>query len=243
MLYCVTVDRRLIFPGIAVALVLYSHPPAIADYTLILKNGRRITVQSYREEGSTIKVQGLGGEFGISKDQIQTILKADQTDQRGLSISDLEASSRQTQAPAQKPSVPPARDGKDASAPNEKKSAVEANEEREYQKKLAQVTQKLETAKREYLNATQGGGTASNVSKEGFSGWVADLGSRIRDSQNVPGGGGPAETPPMQGYEAPVYTPKQKELSDLRSQIDTLQKERDSLIQEMKSKNIPTGTY
>ena len=47
----------------------------------------------------------------------------------------------------------------------------------------------------------------------------------------------------MQGYEAPVYTPKQKELSDLRIQIDSLQKERDALIQEMKSKNIPTGAF
>ena len=209
---------------------------------MVLKNGRRITAQSYREEGSTIKVHGLGGEFGIPKDQIQTILKADQSEQRGLSISDLEASSRQTQAPPPEPSVPSARDAEEAPAPGEKKSAVEANEEQEYQKRLAEVTQKLETAKRQYLDATQGGGTGSNVSKEGFSGWVADLGSRIRDSQKVPGGGGPAGTPPMRGYEAPVYTPKEKELSDLRSQINSLQKERDSLIQEMKSKNIPTAT-
>lgn len=216
-------------------------PGAFADYTLVLKNGRRITAQSYREEGSTIKIHGLGGEFGIPKDQIQTILKGEQTEQRGLSISDLEVSSRQTQTPAQKPSVPPARDTKDASASNEKKPAVETNEEQEYQKRLAEVTQKLETAKRQYLDATQGGGTASNVSKQGFSGWVADIGSRIRDSQNVPGGGGPASTPPMQGYESPVYTPKEKELSDLRRQIDSLQKERDDLIEEMKSKNIPTG--
>ena len=228
--------------SIAIVSISASALTAFADFTLVLKNGRRITAQSYREEGSTIKVHGLGGEFGIPKDQIQTILKADQSEQRGLSISDLEASSRQTQAPAQKPSVPPARDAKDALVPSEKKSLVEANEEQEYQKRLAEVTQKLETAKREYLNATQGGGTSSNVSKEGFGGWVADLGSRIRDSQNVPGGGGPASTPPMQGYEAPVYTPKEKELSNLRSQIDSLQKERDSLIQEMKSKNIPTGT-
>ncbi len=228
--------------SIAIVSISASVLTAFADYTLVLKNGRRITAQSYREEGSTIKIHGLGGEFGIPKDQIQTILKGEQTEQRGLSISDLEASSRQTQAPVQKPSVPPARDAKDAPAANEKKSAVEANEEQEYQKRLAEVTQKLETAKRQYLDATQGGGTASNVSKQGISGWVADFGSRIRDSQNVTGGGGPAGTPPMQGYEAPVYTPKEKELSNLRSQIDSLQKERDSLIQEMKSKNIPTAT-
>jgi len=227
--------------SIAIVSISASALTAFADFTLVLKNGRRITAQSYREEGSTIKVHGLGGEFGIPKDQIQTILKADQTEQRGLSISDLEATAPQTQAPAQKPSVPPARDAKDALVPSEKKSLVEANEEQEYQKRLAEVTQKLETAKRQYLDATQGGGTGSNVSKEGFSGWVADLGSRIRDSQKVPGGGGPAGTPPMRGYEAPVYTPKEKELSDLRSQINSLQKERDSLIQEMKSKNIPTA--
>ncbi len=227
--------------SIAIVSISASALTAFADFTLVLKNGRRITAQSYREEGSTIKIHGLGGEFGIPKDQIQTILKADQSEQRGLSISDLEASSRQTQAPAPEPSVPSARDAEEAPTPGEKKSAVEANEEQEYQKRLAEVTQKLETAKRQYLDATQGGGTGSNVSKEGFSGWVADLGSRIRDSQKVPGGGGPAGTPPMRGYEAPVYTAKEKELSDLRSQINSLQKERDSLIQTMKSKNIPTA--
>ena len=227
--------------SIAIVSISASALTAFADFTLVLKNGRRITAQSYREEGSTIKIHGLGGEFGIPKDQIQTILKADQTEQRGLSISDLGASSRQTQAPAPEPSVPPVRDAEEAPVPGEKKSTVEANEEQEYQKRLAEVTQKLETAKRQYLDATQGGGTGSNVGKEGFSGWVADLGSRIRDSQKVPGGGGPAGTPPMRGYEAPVYTPKEKELSDLRSQINSLQKERDSLIQEMKSKNIPTA--
>jgi len=227
--------------SIAIVSVSASVLTAFADYTLVLKNGRRITVQSYREEGSTIKIHGLGGEFGIPKDQIQTILKADQSEQRGLSISDLEASAPPSSAPAQEPAPMPARDAAQPSSPGEIEPAVNDEEKKEYQKRLAEVTQKLETAKQEYFKATQGGGTASNLSKEGFSGWIADLGSRIRDSQNVPGGGGAASTPPMRGYEAPVYTPKQKELSDLRKQIDTLQKERDNLIQEMKSKNIPTG--
>jgi len=226
--------------SIAIVSIFASALTAFADFTLVLKNGRRITAQSYREEGSTIKIHGLGGELGIPKDQIQTILKADQSEPRGLSISDLEASAPPRSAPAQKPPPTLARDAAQPSSPGEIRPAVNDEERKEYQKRLAEVTQKLETAKREYLNATQGGGTSSNVSKEGFGGWVADLGSRIRDSQNVPGGGGPASTPPMQGYEAPVYTPKQKELSDLRSKIDLLQRERDSLIQEMKSKNIPT---
>jgi len=103
------------------------------------------------------------------------------------------------------------------------------------------VTAKLEAAKEKYFNATQGGGTASNVSKDGMSSWAMDFASRIHDSQKVPGGGGPSSTPPASPY-APTYTPKEKELSDLRIEIDSLQKERDSLIQEMKSKNIPTGS-
>ncbi|HET8564564.1 MAG TPA: hypothetical protein VFM35_11885 [Candidatus Binatia bacterium] len=213
---------------------------ALADYTLILKNGRRITVQSYREEGSMIKIQGLGGEFGIPKDQIQTILKAGQSQQPGLRISDLEASARPSSAPPQEPAPTSSRDVAQPSG-QETKPAVNDEEEKEYQKRLAEVTQKLEAAQKEYFDATQGGGASTNVTKEGIQAWTADLGSRIRDSQKVPGGGGPSDTPPMPPY-APTYTPREKKISDLRAQVDTLQKERDSLIQEMKSKNIPTGT-
>jgi hypothetical protein len=69
-----------------------------------------------------------------------------------------------------------------------------------------------------------------------------DFASRIHDSQKVPGGGGPISTPPSSPY-APVYTAKEKELSDLRTLIDRLQKERDGLIEEMKSKNVPTSSF
>ena len=212
-----------------------------AQSVLVLKNGRQITVQSYRVEGSMIRFTGLGGEIAIPKDQIQAILKPGESDRPGLNISELE-SSRPPAAIPPKPTQTPTREA--AQTPGAKETTpIPSGEEKEYQRRLADTTQKLETTKQEYLNATQGGGSSMNVSKEGIQGWVADIGSRIRDSQNVPGGGGPAGTPPMQGYEAPVYTPKEKELSDKRLQIDTLQKERDSLIQEMKSKNIPTGTF
>ncbi len=212
----------------------------LADYTLVLKNGRRITAPSYREEGSMVKIPGLGGEFGIPKNQIQTILKAGASE-RGLSITDLEASSRRGEVPVQKSAETLPQDVTGLPSSKETKPLVNAEEEIEYQKRLAEVTKKLEAAKQEYFDATQGGGSASNLSKEGWSGWIADLGSRIRDSQKVPGGGGPASTPPMPS-SAPAYTPREKKISDLRIQIDTLQKERDDLVAEMKSKNIPTGT-
>jgi len=212
---------------------------AQAQHVIVLKNGRQITAQSYREEGTTVKIQGLGGEFGIPKDQIQSISKASQGERPGLNIIDLETTSRQTSIP-QKPSLPPARDAKAPTSPAETRSAADVEEEKEYQKRLAEVTEKLEAARQDYFKATQGGGTASNLSKDGMKAWTMDFASRIHDSQKVPGGGGLASTPPAPPY-APNYTPKEKELSDLRIKIDDLQKERDNLIQEMKSKNIPTG--
>jgi hypothetical protein len=214
---------------------------AEAQYVLILKNGRQITVQSYREEGTSIKFSGLGGEIAIAKDQIQAIEKAGQSNRPGLSLPELEASSRQSGPIPQKPTPTPTRDL--AQPPSSRETPpVAAAEAKEYQKRLADATQKLEAAKEKYFNATQGGGTAENVSKDGMNSWAMDLASRISDSQKVPGGGGARDTPPMSPY-APGYTAKTKELSDLRIQIDNLQKERDSLIEEMTSKNIPTGAF
>ena len=46
-----------------------------------------MTVQSYREEGETIKVLALGGELGIPKEQIETILNAEHRKGQGLNIS------------------------------------------------------------------------------------------------------------------------------------------------------------
>lgn len=214
---------------------------AEAQYVLILKNGRQITVQSYREEGTSIKFTGLGGEIAIAKDQIQAIEKAGQSNRPGLSLPELEASSRQSGSVPQKPTPTPTRDITQPPSPKET-APVAAGEEKEYQKRLADTTQKLAAAKEKYFNATQGGGTAANLSKDGISSWAMDFASRIHDSQKATGGGGASSTPPTPPY-APTYTAREKELSDLRIQIDSLQKERDSLIEEMKSKNIQTGAF
>jgi len=212
----------------------------MADYTLVLKNGRRITAQSYREEGLTIKIPVLGGEVGIPKDQIQTILKAGETGQRGLSITDLGASRHKANVSSPVPSPAQSGEAIEQSASEETKPGVSAEEEKEYQERLAEVNAKLEAAQQAFLRATQGGDGFSDVSKEGLRGWTSDFGSRIRDSQKVPGGGGPPNTPPMPPY-APTYTPGEKRISDLRSLVDSLKKEREDLVTEMKSKNIPTG--
>src|SRR5438309_9973600 len=86
VVYCQIMTGRptfLLLFGVFYLLVV----PAFADYTLIPKNGRRITVQSYREEGGTIKFQGLGGENGIEKNQIQAIRKGGAVDPAALAVS------------------------------------------------------------------------------------------------------------------------------------------------------------
>jgi hypothetical protein len=230
MLYCFIMHGHIVWL-IVVAVISHTALPALAEYTLVLKNGRRITVQSYRDEGSVVKIYGLGGELGIPKDQIQTILKAGGTERQGLSLPELETTTRLRPAPTQPPARQP--QATEAAGPGESKPSVDSEEAKEYQKRLAEVTQKLETAKQEYFDATQGGGSASNVSKEGLRAWAADLASRIHDSQKTAGSQS-GSNPPF-----PNYSAKEKELSELRIKIDSLQKERDAIIQEMKSKNIP----
>ena len=73
----IPIVMKTICASTTVGLLLYAAASAHADYVLVLKNGRQITVQSYREEGSMIKFTGLGGEIGISKEQIETVRKTD----------------------------------------------------------------------------------------------------------------------------------------------------------------------
>jgi hypothetical protein len=221
-----------ILVSLIVAVEFYLAASALGSYTIVLKNGRRMTVQSYREEGRTIKVPALGGELGIPKEQIETILNAEHPNAQGLNISDLATSKGEAQA-VQKTAPIESSKSKNGTVGSDATTAANEQEAKEYQKRLAEVSQKLELARQEYYKATQGGGNASNVSKEGLKAWTMDLASRIHDSQKTPGGGSPPH--------APKYTPKEKELSNLRIQIDGLQKERDKLIDEMHNKNIPTG--
>src|SRR4029453_15299234 len=96
---------------------------AWADYTLVLKNGRRITVQSYVEEGPRKKFRGVGGHIGISKDQIQSIQKADPGEPT-LDQTQLQESAAVPQTPERPPIL----------------EEEKAKEEKEYQQKLIELT-------------------------------------------------------------------------------------------------------
>jgi hypothetical protein len=231
--------------------------PASADYTLVLKNGRRITVQSYREEGRMIKFNGLGGEIGISKDQVQSIEKTGGAGPDGLTLSTpgLAAASPEPQAEPQ-----PA---KRSPSPEEER----AKEEKEYQQRLSEIDAQLKDAWDRYSLATRG--TTSRdptllTSEEEIKRLNEDAASRMKDFEIKPTNPGvvnltiqsPFSTlglttevlrppPPVEpSFESlpPRFTEQQRELSDLRNRILQLAKERRELLEEMKQKNFWTGS-
>jgi hypothetical protein len=231
-----------------VALCLYCWTaPALADYTLVLKNGRRITVPSYREEGRMIKFHALGGEIGISKDQIQSIEKATQVPP---------PQQTQLEGPAAAPQV-----AERPLTPEEEK----AREEKEYQQKLIEVTGQLKEVQDRYsqlLRGTTSPEPSQLVTEEQIKASRDDVVSRFRDATSNPSEPAPVrlltpspfsslpptiteERPPARApttYENLPYTETQKEFSDLRNQAIELDKERERLINEMRQKNMSIGS-
>jgi hypothetical protein len=222
--------------------------PAWADYTLFLKNGRRITVQDYRDEGGIIKFYVFGGETAISKDQIQSIQRADPGE---LAIQ---------QSQFQKPGV--------GSQPAERPLTPEeerAKEEKEYQQKLLEVTARLKEARDRYsrlLRGTTSPEPTQLVTEEQIKAGQADVISRFRDAASNPSEPAPVrlltpspfsslpptiteERPPTREpttYENLPLTETQRELSEARNQAIELDKEREKLINEMQKKNMSIGS-
>ena len=215
----------------------------MADYTLVLKNGRRITVQNYREEGRMIKFHGLGGDIGISKDQIQSIQKADPG----------EPALQQTQS---QEAVAGPQSAERSLTPEEER----AKEEKEYQQKLMEVTGQLKEVQDRYsqlLRGTTSPEPSQLATEEQIKASRADVISRFRDATSNPSEPAPVrlltpspfsslpptiteERPPARApttYENLPYTETQKEFSDLRNQAIELDKERERLINEMRQKN------
>ncbi|MBI3062378.1 MAG: hypothetical protein HYY83_10440 [Deltaproteobacteria bacterium] len=257
------------------AFLLCIAEPLYAQHTLVIKNGRRITVQSYREEGSMIKFPGMGGENGISRDQIQTIVKAGEADSRGMSIQRLEATpsalppTARTEA-GQPPKVEAEGGVKEkALSPEEQLAQERAKEEKEFQNKVGQLTDQIKALRDRYAVATRGSSGPEPTllqTEEAIKARTDDLMSRLRDTQYNPSGpsdsGGiklstpstfsgvpPASIehraggiPPRVDVPLPNYTGKERDLSDLRNQLNQLQRDRERLIEQMKQKNFDTGS-
>ena len=222
---------------------------AQAQYLLVLKNGRQIHVQSYRDDGSMIKFSGLGGEIAISKDQVQTIRRVGEGDSLGqpsVAIDRLPATvapeppPRPTKAPDVKPPSVSAGDGQLAKK--------RAEEEKAYQEKVKELTEQLRGLRERYsmmTRGTKGSEPSFFTTEEAFKGQQADLISRLRDAQYKAQGlptGSASQSPPFSLDAPPPYTEREKELSDLRSRIAQVENDRQKMIDEMKAKGFETGS-
>jgi hypothetical protein len=223
---------------------------AEAQYVLVLKNGRQITVQSYREDGAMIRFSGLGGEIAIGKDQVQTIRRAGEGDRSASSNLILDRPSPPPTAPAPPAAaqVPEAKPAAPQPKITDQAPAGRAEEEQAYQQKVKELTEQLKELRERYALATRGNKgsePAFFTTEEAFRGHQEDLLSRLRDAQfraqGLPGGSN-ATSPPFSLDPPPAYSEKQKELSELRSRINEVENRRQKLIDEMKMKNFDTGS-
>jgi hypothetical protein len=244
--------------AIAFAFLCFWTVPAAAQYTIILKNGRHIMVQSYREENGVIKFGGLGGEIGISKDQIQSIRPGAAATPSGFDLTGSHATSQSTGgAPV------PASEG--SAGKGSAGEEVRIQEERQYQEKLNNLNEQLKAAQDRYSESIRGTTSADPtqlVTEEQIRARQDDAVARFKDAQNNPSEPAPVKlvTPsPFTGlpptitevqpggrtvspYETPqALTERQKELLELRNQTIDIERERERLINEMKQKNILTG--
>lgn len=222
---------------------------AQAQYLLVLKNGRQIYVQSYRDDGSMIKFSGLGGEIAISRDQVQTIRRAEESDRLGspsLSVNQApttvapEPPPRPTKAPEVKPPSVSAGDGQLAKK--------RAEEQKAYEDKVKGLTAEIKELRDRYswiTRGTKGPEASLFTTDEAYKGQQADLMSRLRDAQYKAQGlptGSASQTPPFSIDPPPPYTEREKELSDMRARITQAENERQRLIEEMKAKNFEIGS-
>jgi len=254
-------DMRTVFSVLAVALLFGWTVSSSAEYVLLLKNGRRIVVQSYREEGRMIKFYGLGGEIGMNKDQIQSIQPIGAGEERGLTLAGPEIIPAPAQRAAPKERVARPEVEERPLSPEEQR----AKEEREYQQKLSEVTGKLKEAQDRYSQSIRGTTSADPtqlVTEEQIRARQDDAVSRFKDAQQNPSEPAPVKLlrpspfsslpPTIETYPAgqvspslgtaQPYTDRQKELSDFRKQAIDLELERERLIKEMQQKNFGTGS-
>ncbi len=219
-----------------------------ADYTVTLNNGRQITVESYREEGDTIRFGTLGGEIAIVKDQVRSIYKRSADAQPAATVTQTPPTSatRDRNAAEPRTDAPKATDVK---APVHSEATDErAKEEKEYEKRLKELTQQINKLRDRYSLLTRGNTGSEPVlftTEEAFRGHQEDLLSRLRDAQNRAQGletGSASKSPPFSLNPPPAYSERQKELSDLRDKMNRLETERQQLIGEMRQKNFAAGS-
>lgn len=233
---------------------------ALADYTLVLRNGRSITVASYRDEGGMIKFSGFGGEIGIAMDQIQTIRQS--TAAADPNSFNVQQSTKVASVPAAQPAAKPGTTER-AKAPSD--ADERAKEEREYQDKVRKLTEQLKAAQDQYSQAVRGTtgpqGTQLHT-QEQLRAHNDDVTSRYKNALHNPSQPQPVKLlvpspfssvpPQAESFApapfpaaqpgAPAYSDREREFSALRERTNQIEREREKLINEMRQKGFNTGS-
>lgn len=176
--------------GLAVLLTaaILAYPSILpAQYTVVLKNGRRITAQTYREEGQLIKIYGMGGEIGIPRSEVQSILRAGEGEGRGLdlrAIDAIEGQASQSEVQEARPEGSRA-----ATTPADAIPDQRAKEEEDYRRRIETVTAELNSVKDRYLAETRATSSRDPMlleTDEAIRARNEDLNSRLKDLQHYP---------------------------------------------------------
>jgi hypothetical protein len=248
MVYSIPMKRLFLFYSATAALLLYNLP-LFADYTIVLKNGRRFNVHNFREEAGVVKLHGFGGEISIPKDQIQAIKPA-----VGVK-SPTEAPLRSapvTGLGSRVPALERTDTGTQNLTENQRSEAKEITKpdakEDGYRQLIKKIDDQLKELRARYAAETRGNTGVEPflfTTEEAFRGHQEDLLSRLRDAQYKTQGlpsGSEAHSPPFSTNPPPAYTEKEKLLSDLRKQITELESERERVIAEMKRNGMDSSS-
>jgi len=177
---------RMLILGLAVS--LYLPGVLFADYTIVLENGRRITVKNYWEESGMVKFHGLGGEIGIARKQIQSIVQATETEPQGIVIAMIKNSPMVIT-----PTVNLLASGEDVAetppSPNVRQFEVEDQLAREYQDTYRDLAQQIESRRELRWLITRGTTSPDPIllnSVRVINARIDDLLSRVKDAQVDP---------------------------------------------------------
>ena len=207
---CLNFNQMLItLSGLLIGftVVFGSAAPLFADYTLILKNGRTVNVEAYKEEGDMIIFSSYGGEIRIAKDDVQSIIPAveglatrqvpPQTDVVPGEPPELGPGEEKLARPGQQQGMEGMKDGPLATnekilTPEEIRAEKRAKEEKEYQKRVREITERLKATRVRFAVATKRA-TGPDPTKlcvfncgKVIKAKVTDLNSRSKDAEHNP---------------------------------------------------------
>jgi len=167
--------------------------PALADYTIIFKDGRTITVEDYKEEGGMIVLSRYGGQISIAREVVRSIIPAVKGMEAKLSLppagevpgltAEIDPGKEEAQAPKE-----PAPKEK-VLTPEEIHARNRDKEAKEYQSIYKEIQDQIRFKTKRYWEITRGTSNPNPMllKLSVLNARIDDLQSRLKDAQYYPG--------------------------------------------------------